>query len=186
MSSLPQIVTHSPKRDRLYSHTDLTESRFGRLTVLRQSGRFSRAIIWECRCDCGQIRWFSTADLRRTKNPRRSCGCLKDDVARSQIVQISTTHGRSGTSEYNTWCTMIQRCTNPANRQYKDYGGRGITICERWMKFENFLADMGLRPVGLSLDRINNDGNYGPGNCRWTTRLQQSRNRRPSSEWKRK
>ena len=87
-------------------------------------------------------------------------------------------HGYSHTNIYQVWTHMLYRCRNPRAKQYPDYGGRGITVCERWMLFENFLADMGERPKGLSLDRLNNDGNYEPGNCRWATNIQQMRNRR--------
>jgi hypothetical protein len=83
------------------------------------------------------------------------------------------------TLEYGVWQAMIHRCTNPRNPQFKDYGGRGITVCERWRKYVNFSRDMGPRPLGLTLDRINNDGNYEPGNCRWATRSEQQRNSRP-------
>jgi hypothetical protein len=94
-------------------------------------------------------------------------------------------HGQAArrTSEYRTWGDMISRCYNPNHPDYKNYGGRGILVCNRWMRFENFFEDMGKRPTGLQLDRINNDGNYTPTNCRWATRSVQMNNRRPVSEW---
>jgi hypothetical protein len=112
---------------------------------------------------------------------------MPSDEARARMAAERTIHGhgrkrgegRQGTSTYYIWGAMIQRCTNPRNRDYPSYGARGITVCDRWHKFENFLADMGERPDGLSLDRIDNDGNYEPGNCHWATPVQQANNRRP-------
>jgi hypothetical protein len=93
------------------------------------------------------------------------------------------THGRTRDSMHRAWVNMRQRCLNPHDRRYKDYGGRGIKVCERWMKFENFVADMGERPAGLTLERKNNDGDYEPGNCCWATPKQQANNRRKPREW---
>ena len=90
-------------------------------------------------------------------------------------------HGMTGTPTYHSWCGMIQRCENPNNSRYKDWGGRGIKICERWHDFRNFFVDMGVKSSGLTLDRINNDGNYEPDNCKWATRKKQNNNKRPNS-----
>lgn len=103
------------------------------------------------------------------------------DEQRSSLSSKMTRHGLTGSPTYNTWASMKQRCLNPNSPKYRLYGGRGITICDRWLKFENFLADMGERPPGLTLDRIDNDGDYEPGNCRWATSTQQIANRRPQS-----
>lgn len=152
---------------------DLTGARFGRLVVCGRAAQKRRwKVLWHCECDCGGSTVADPSNLRRGHT--KSCGCLQ----REKVGAIRRTHGLSGTSEYRTWLDMIIRCESPANEQWKNYGGRGISVCERWMEFENFIADMGPRPPGLTIERINNDGNYEPSNCKWATMSEQNRNKR--------
>lgn len=158
---------------------EMTGQRFGRLLVLCRTGLRSRTALWSCRCDCGQEVSVAGGTLRRGNT--LSCGCLKRQRA-SEVGRRNLAHGEGhGTIEYRTWAAMLCRCTNPDHRQFRHYGGRGIRVCERWHTYANFLADMGRRPSpDLSLDRVDNDGDYEPDNCRWATRKQQMNNRRVS------
>jgi hypothetical protein len=152
---------------------DLTGEKYGRLTPLKLLGRKNHHTFWLCRCECGK-EITAAANSLRTGNTK-SCGCFQRDKA----AKISFKHGMCDSSEYGIWASMKRRCLNKKDEHYPSYGGRGIYICDRWLKFENFYADMGPRPKGRSIDRINNDGNYEPGNCRWATALEQVMNRRP-------
>jgi len=157
-----------------YGFKNLAGKRFGRLLVLSFAGKLKRVSSWNCKCDCGNLKAISSTHL--CSGHTQSCGCLHSEV----IAAISTTHNASRTSEYRIWCTMIQRCTNPNSVTYPRYGGRGVRVCERWAEsFENFQSDMGKRPsTKHSIDRIDGEGHYEPGNCRWVTSKVQGRNKR--------
>lgn len=147
--------------------------RFGSLTVVRFERMAGRANAYLLQCDCGKTSVTTAQKLLKGKT--RSCGCVR--AARHGHAR----HGGKASRAYSKWGGMRERCLNPSNKNFSDYGGRGIAICERWQKFENFLADMGEPPEGMTIDRINNEGNYEPGNCRWATVTEQNRNKRTSA-----
>lgn len=153
--------------------------RFGRLTVLSYSHKNSYGDhCWNCLCDCGKEIIRNGCSMRRGKV--KSCGCFRKEVLKSEShSKAVTTHGKTGSKVWFTWRSMLQRCHNPKNRQYHAYGGRGIKVTKRWLKFENFYKDMGDPPTSKhSLDRIDNEKGYSKKNCRWATTKEQSRNKR--------
>ncbi len=154
---------------------DLLGRRFGRLIVVREDEAPSRATRWICTCDCGISKSFLASNLKIGRS--QSCGCLAREVRANSPHK--TIHGMNGTPEQRAWVAMKQRCKNPKNPQYKHYGARGISVCYSWDRsFENFIRDMGSRPNGTSLDRIDNNAGYTKENCKWSSIDDQLSNRR--------
>jgi hypothetical protein len=156
---------------------DMTGQSFGRLTVIGRAENAGKRTRWLCRCECGGEKPFQRGDLLFGRAV--SCGCYRNAV--------HTKHGLCHTSEYSIWAGMNDRCSNPNNNAWKYYGGRGIKVCDRWRaSFEAFFADIGPRPTSKhSIDRINNDGNYEPGNVRWATATVQANNKRQANQHRR-
>lgn len=156
---------------------DLTNKRFGRLIVLSLAAPFytSKGVAhrqYICQCDCGKQITIKVANLQ---TGTKSCGCYRKEVTRQRMHK----HGLSHTTIYYVWSAMRARCLTPTNADYYLYGARGITVCDRWKSFENFYADMGDCPKGLTLERIENDKGYEPDNCKWATLVEQRHNQRP-------
>ena len=160
-------------------HIDLTGQRFGRLVIIERGENWhnSTQARWRYRCDCGSYGIASRASLRLGTS--RSCGCLREEHRLQSIITHGQTVGNKRSPTYRSWRGMIERCTKEWHHKYHLYGAIGVRVCERWMDFANFLADMGERPAGLTIDRFpDKSGNYEPGNCRWATIDQQNNNRK--------
>lgn len=164
--------------------TDLTGNKYGRLSVTKKVDGGNKCVLWECICDCGNRAIVRSSSM--TSGRTRSCGCLARESSaqngRDNVGKKKDRHGhaRRNTSTYGIWRGMKQRCLNKLAGEYPNYGGRGIKVCDRWLKFDNFLADMGVRPAGHHLDRLDNNGHYEPNNCAWVTPKQNQRHTRKS------
>lgn len=160
---------------------DLTGNRYGRFLVTKRIGRWDKKTWYECICDCGKI--FICAHGRIQSGNTKSCGCLADELRQAHIKNM-TLHGqtinKTRSKEHSTWHNLKQRCLNPKNKFYKYYGGRGITVCDRWLNsFSNFLEDMGKAPTAnYSIERLDNDKGYEPTNCIWIPLEDQRLNKR--------
>jgi hypothetical protein len=160
---------------------DITGQRFGELVAIRIIGKTTDGrLLWECQCDCGTVKSIPGTNLR--KGITTSCGCrlrwIQDSIGDRSLRHGAAKRGKT-TPEYRTWMHMRGRCGDQHDKEYHNYGGRGISVCERWNSFKIFLADMGPRPVGkYSIERLDVNGNYEPANCIWLPMNQQAKNRR--------
>lgn len=156
---------------------DIRGERFGHLVAIRKTGKTKHNhSLWKCVCDCGGTKITALQSLR--SGSTKSCGCLHREI----FKKIVTKHGMCYIKGYSSWRCMNSRCYNPKDISYHNYGGRGITVCKRWLDIKNFIFDMGERPEGLTLERINNDKGYCKENCKWATYTEQSRNKRTKGD----
>lgn len=152
---------------------DISNKRFGRLVAIKPTGQKKWGVsLWSCTCDCGKEHVAAINSLKR--GLVKSCGCLLREIAKIK----NTVHGEYGSPTYKVWGGIIQRCNNNKSTSYPRYGGLGIKVCDSWLIYENFKRDMGDRPHGMSIDRINPHGNYAPDNCRWASTTAQARNKK--------
>lgn len=173
-----RVADHTGRR--IGQVTILGKVRHGRVQVLRPGEEYRAPLMWRARCDCGHVWELPNSQIRDT-TPRSCRGCAPK-VRGHRVKLPKGKHYKKTHPSYNSWYSMWRRCNHPHYWNYANYGGRGITVCKRWESFDLFVEDMGERPVGKTLDRKENDGNYEPGNCRWATHKEQRHNQRPMNK----